>query len=132
MNEALDAYLMQSAIHNAALFPSKDAPAITGVGLEDLVCSYQLVMKISERLSRRFPEQVIKQFIYLSPLKQEQLQDKMAVSSWLKDLSFGLQRLNKGTEQQYEFDVTHDQEQQLFLPKVTVTSHGHKKSYLFK
>jgi DNA gyrase subunit B len=53
--EALENYLSHIALEKAALHPSKDAPAISGVALERLVKTHAELTAIRARLSRRYP-----------------------------------------------------------------------------
>ncbi len=77
----LASYLLQTALQNAQLYISPDAPPITGQALEALVNEYQQVMSTIQRLSKRFDERALEQLIYLEPIEQLNNMD----SAWLED-----------------------------------------------
>ena len=76
----LASYLLQTALQNAQLYISPDAPPITGQGLEALVNEYQQVMSTIQRLSKRFDERALEQLIYIEPLELNAMDP-----AWLED-----------------------------------------------
>jgi DNA gyrase subunit B len=73
---ALTKLLTSIAVDNAALHVSTDAPAITGVALENMVTLYQSTMLMIGRMHRRMPESLLTQLLYSRPLNDEALNDK--------------------------------------------------------
>jgi DNA gyrase subunit B len=122
-DDALDAYLTQSALESASLFVNSDAPPIVGSGLQELVTSYRTVEATIERLSRLYSEVVLWEMVYGGALELEQMQDEATVQAFCDQLSERLQ--TKGAKgNKYSVLVRKDQERQLFFPVVTLLAHG--------
>ncbi|MBB71735.1 MAG: DNA topoisomerase (ATP-hydrolyzing) subunit B [Legionellales bacterium] len=129
-DEELEAYLTQLAIDDAKLFPGNDAPAISGVALESLVKTFQNVRKRMDKLTRIYPEEVLKQFLFVPGLTSSNLQDQDTVNQWCEALQQGMAQLElNGTR--YQISVREDSEKQLFLPVLTVLTHGVEAEYNF-
>ena len=60
-NDQLAAYLMQIALEESALHPNPHAPAISGVMLEKSLQQHIECLAIIKRLSKRYPNSIIKQ-----------------------------------------------------------------------
>ena len=123
-------YLTQGALENASLHVNADAPGISDSALETLVNEYQKVMATIKRLSRLFPDTVMKQMIYRPQLTMEQLKDRAEVEQW----AIGLQeqmRLSPNLTHTYTVSVQQDEERHLFLPRVTIVAHSVETHYRF-
>ena len=79
----LEAYLLQTAIDNASLFTSQDAPAITGVGLENLAKEYFKTKHTISRLSRRYNEVFLELMVDQPEMTIEMLNDSSAIEGWI-------------------------------------------------
>jgi DNA gyrase subunit B len=122
-DDALNQYLTQGALENAALYVNPDAPPITGNGLGDLVTEYRKVAATIERLSRLYAPEVLWEMVYGASLAVEQLPDEQVVTSFANQLSERLLSVApKGSK--YSVVVRKDQERQLFFPVVKLLSHG--------
>ncbi len=122
-DEALNQYLTQSALENAAIYVNPDAPPITGSGLEELVEQYRVVAATIVRLSRLYSEDVLWQMVYGDSLSVEQMSDEEAVSAFADNISERLLTCAaKGSS--YSVVVRKDQERQLYFPVVKLLSHG--------
>ncbi len=121
--KALEDFLTNMALEDAALYVNPLAPAITGASLETLVRDYRGAQAVVERLSRIYPAEVMEHFIELPTLSVEQLADKAAVATWSAQLN---QRLETpaGAATSYEVVVAEDSERHLFLPEVHIRHHG--------
>ena len=128
--KAKEAYLTQTALENAQLYVNPDAPAIKDTALETMVKDYQAVMAMIDRLSRAYPEMVLKQMVYNSTLTPEDLASEEAVTRWVGRLGEGLD-LDTRTGTKYTFSVERDTERNLFLPKVTIYVHGIPYTHVF-
>ncbi len=126
----LDDYLIQASLDGAALYSSDDAPPITGVPLEDLVREYKNFLRTTERLSRLYPEAVLRQLVHLPGLDEAALQDASVMQEWLDRLSGRLQA-DFRTGAQFEYSLREDRERNLFLPLVTVRTHGLSQEFPF-
>ncbi|TNF08887.1 MAG: DNA topoisomerase (ATP-hydrolyzing) subunit B [Gammaproteobacteria bacterium] len=123
-DQALTDFLTQSALENASLHVSADAPGISGTVLESLVTEYRRVMSIIERMSRVYPEGVLHKLVYLPSLATQSLSDRAAVEKWCAELSASLEQDNIAGGHRYRVDAEEDAERHIFLPTVEITAHG--------
>lgn len=128
--EGKDQYLTQAALENAKLCVNADAPGISGQGLEDLVKHYRSVMATIARLSRLYPEEALREMVYLSELAVEDLRDQAKVEEWSAGLQQRLSGVGSGG-QTYSVSVKEDTERHNFLPQIVITAHGVDTRYLF-
>ncbi|PXF30920.1 DNA gyrase subunit B [Pokkaliibacter plantistimulans] len=126
---ALDAYLTQGALEDSSLHVSEEAPGISGEALQNLVTEYRSVMAIIQRLSRLYPQEVMKLAIYSPVLKVEDLKEESVVRAWGDKLVTMLADNNQGNR--YALDVQFDPERQEYLPTFMVTSHGLTNDHVF-
>jgi DNA gyrase subunit B len=85
----LDAYLLNSAMDNAALHVSADAPPLSGVALETLAKEYTAVENIIARLSNRYDEVVLRTLSRLPDIAGN-VDDLDALEAWAASLSAAL------------------------------------------
>jgi DNA gyrase subunit B len=128
-DDALFANLIQVALNGAKFHPSKDAPAITESALADLVTSAHKVDKITQRLSRRYPEVLIRSFPYLPMLTVTQCSDQPFMTEWIGQLQAILQK-NNTPSQTFHSELEASSEQGCFLPKVTLAHNGVSTPYV--
>ena len=104
----LNAYLLQIAIENAELHVNADAPAISGIGLEQLARQYQQVMGSINRLSRRYNGTILEKMISMPGIAEEAFSDASA-EQWFEQLSTALNE-ELGPERRFSvsFDKTPD------------------------
>ena len=88
----LNAYLLRTALDNAALRVTADAPPLNGTALEDLAKKMITLIAIRQRLSRRYDHRVLQQLLYMPRLDEERLSDLSTLQHWVDDLRA---RLNK-------------------------------------
>lgn len=122
-DDALFEYLTQNALNSALFYPSAQAPAIAPKALEDLVHQYRRVEKIIKRHSRRYPVEVLKRIMYSPLLQVSSFTQEETVAEWSSQLQLSLQQLNSKT-QRFVVDAVHNQENNHFVPRVTITQHG--------
>lgn len=128
--EALDKHLIQAALEDTELFVNADAPPIGGLALEELVTQYRGVMATILRLSRLYPDAVLKELMALEQLSVESLQSGEKVNAWVQLLQERLDKMDINGPQ-YRAVVRKDQERNYFMPVVVVTSHGIDTDYEF-
>ncbi|GMM91125.1 DNA topoisomerase (ATP-hydrolyzing) subunit B [Vibrio fortis] len=121
--DAMNQYQVALALDNAALHVNADAPALAGEALEKLVQQYNSGIKLVERMSRRYPQALMHEMIYMSRLTAEQCHDEAAVEAWGKQLVEQLNAKEVGASQ-YSLEVEKHEELGLSLPKVVVRTHG--------
>ena len=122
-DEALFDYLTQSALENAAFYPSKDAPAITALALESLVQQFRRVGKIIKRYKRRYPTDILKRVAYLPILQNDDFSHEEKIINWCNQLHQSLQQVGSKTEQ-YKVDVHALEDANIYIPRITITQHG--------
>ena len=122
-DEALNAFLTQSALEEAALITDPSAPPITGAALESLVHEYRAVDKTIARLSRLYSADVLWRMVYSEVLTIEAMADEAVVQQFARNLSDRLQRYSVNGSQ-YDVHVRKDQERNLYLPVVKFYNHG--------
>lgn len=122
-NEALEASLVQSALEEAALYVTANAPAITGNALEKLVLEYQHVMEIVNRFSRRYPRDLLEALIYLPKITEEIFKDRAPLEKFSEELQ---SRLNstRDTANHFAFEVECETENQNCTLTGQVFHHG--------
>jgi len=126
---ALEQYLTSTALDGAALYVNPQAPGISGEKLEDIVNNYRQVMHDIDRLSRVYPEEVLKSMIYISTLTEQDLKDRSKVQAWCEELQsrFGNP---KGNDTHVIIEIKEDVERHIFLPDVKVINHSIAKDYV--
>ena len=129
--KSLEAYLTQTALDGAQLFVNEDAPALTGEALEALVNDYRIASDAISRLSRTYPEKVLKALLKVKGLTSENLKDENEVKTWTEALAENL-GLDTSTGTNYVTSVFADQETGLFLPTIEAYVHGISTPYIFK
>ncbi|WP_455200803.1 DNA topoisomerase (ATP-hydrolyzing) subunit B [Kaarinaea lacus] len=119
----LNDYLLQVALENAQLFVSVGAPPITGVTLETLTKQYLAVMATIDRLSKRYPAEVLEKMIYMSTFTAASMKDKAATDAWFKELE---SRLNGDGNMgiRYEITIEADTEHETHFARINAVSHG--------
>ncbi|MBP2702120.1 DNA topoisomerase (ATP-hydrolyzing) subunit B [Photobacterium lucens] len=128
-DEDMNQYQTTLALDNASLFANDGAPAITGAALEALVTQYNAGMKLIDRMSRRYPSLMLNEFVYQPRLTTDMMADEAKVAAWLTPLITALNAKQSG-ESLYSSEIIRDEENNVFLPKVIVRTHGVDHEYL--
>ncbi|MCW9710807.1 DNA topoisomerase (ATP-hydrolyzing) subunit B [Avibacterium sp. 21-586] len=128
-DEAMAQYELNLALDGAALYTTKNAPPMSGVALEKLVAEYNGVQKMIARLSRHYPESVLKTLIYQPELTVELMQNEKAVESWVKSLVETLiEKESNGNH--YSYKLHFNSERHLHEAVLTVRTHGVDTEYV--
>lgn len=122
-DEALFAYLTQSALNGVELFPAKEAPPISASALEQLVIEFRRNEKIIQRLSRRYDATVLKHLSSLALLPIEHLKEEALTKAWAEQLQQHLAS-SETKAHQYQVNVIFDEENHRYLPQITITQHS--------
>ncbi|RCV90628.1 DNA topoisomerase (ATP-hydrolyzing) subunit B [Billgrantia montanilacus] len=131
--QALVDYLTTTAMDGARLYVNPDAPAVTGSQLESLVQQYRDVMKRIDRLSRVYPNVVLRKVVHAATLEGEaSLKDRVTMQNWIEFLQAEMDALvaYEGGPR-YTFRLEEDTERELYLPAVTLTAHGVSTDYVW-
>ncbi len=94
-DKALNAHLIMLALQNAELYINPEAPAITGIQLENLCQDYLTALDMSKQLSSRIPTSILQAMIDAPPLSDEILADETQLNTWLVALQQHLQADNQ-------------------------------------
>ncbi|EJN6961453.1 DNA topoisomerase (ATP-hydrolyzing) subunit B [Photobacterium damselae] len=127
-DEDMQQFQTSLALENAALFTTEGAPAMAGIALENLVGQYNSTMKLIERMSRRYPTLLLNELVHQPRLTAEMLSDRAQVEAWVTPVIEALNAKQSG-ESHYTFDIVVDSENNHFLPKVVVRTHGVDHEY---
>lgn len=103
----LDQYLLQTALDNASLFVSPDAPPITGTALESLAQKHTTVMAGIRRLAKRYDREVLEKLIFMPVVDESLLADATGLERWLAELT-GRINAERGISDQYEIGLVVD------------------------
>lgn len=128
---ALFEYLGNIGIDGASIFPGNGGPPIAGVGLERLYQLHQKTQITINRLSRRYPETVLKGFISYASYKAGMLFDE--IKSWWENFAPHLNQICHG----YAFYTTElletetESGEKEFKLNVSRLLHGVKSTYGF-
>ncbi len=128
-DDALDAFLLQLALEAASLHVNAQAPAISGLALEDIATHYRNAQSTIKRWSRRYPKELLEKLTIVNPLLAEQLHDETIVTNWIKELEQQLQN-QPSNGVTYRFGSKNDPERHHILPTVSLTTNGITTSYI--
>ncbi|HET9679876.1 MAG TPA: DNA topoisomerase (ATP-hydrolyzing) subunit B [Gammaproteobacteria bacterium] len=95
----LNAYLLNSALDNAALHLSADTPAISAPALEELAGRYMQVTSLIDRWARRYDARVLDAMIYLPRINEDSFADSEKLGAWLTDLETRLNAIQDASTQ---------------------------------
>jgi DNA gyrase subunit B len=82
----LDQLLLTSALDNAALHVTADAPPLSGSALEMLARQYMEVKAIIGRWSRRYDRRLLEQLLAMRPVGVPQFRDAAWLEGWVTEL----------------------------------------------
>ncbi len=82
----LNNYFLQTALDNASLYVSANAPALTGESLESLSRSFLTVMASINRLSLRYDGPFLEKLIYMPKLDEGMMSDVSKMNAWVEEL----------------------------------------------
>jgi DNA gyrase subunit B len=90
----LNALLLNTAIEDAALHVSADAPPLSGLGLESLARKYEEVKAIIHRWARRYDDRFLEQLIYVPKLTTDAFDRIDVLRDWCRNLESRLNGLD--------------------------------------
>ena len=125
----LENILLQFALEKTELHPSDDAPVIQGAALENLAKQFQTTEHIVKRLSRLYPEEILRLLRRLAPLCESLLTNEAEMQAWAKLLQTELDD-NISSNVKYKITVIQDPESKYFLPKINMNHHGVENQYV--
>ncbi|WP_110651640.1 DNA topoisomerase (ATP-hydrolyzing) subunit B [Salinicola peritrichatus] len=130
--QAMTDYLTTTALDGARLYVNADAPGIAGEQLESLVNQYRDVMKRIDRLSRVYPNAVLRKMVHATKLDEGSLGDRITMQNWIEALQQEMDSLiaHEGGPR-YTFQLQEDTERGLWMPSVALTAHGVTTDYVW-
>ncbi|QIM65548.1 DNA topoisomerase (ATP-hydrolyzing) subunit B [Frederiksenia canicola] len=127
-NEEMTQYELAIALDGAALYVSENAPALSGVALENLIAEYNGVQKLFERLVRRYPMAILNELLYQPALSAEFAKNQENVTAWSHRLvEMLVEKEISGSG--YQAAVQFNTERHIYEPQVIVTTHGIDTTY---
>ncbi|WP_257812486.1 DNA topoisomerase (ATP-hydrolyzing) subunit B [Aggregatibacter actinomycetemcomitans] len=127
-DEAMAEFELAIALENAALYVNESAPGMQGVALQNLASEYLAVQKMIARLTRYYPESVLKELIYQPALTTALMQQESAVNSWADSLVATL-NMKETDGRHYSYRLQFNAERNLYEVVLTVRTHGIDTDY---
>ncbi len=90
-DQALNAYLLRTALAGAQLYVNSGAPALAESALDTLATDYVAVSAIQRRLSKRFDDQLMQHLLYMPRVDDALMADAAKFDAWIADLEGRLQ-----------------------------------------
>ncbi|WP_375321467.1 DNA topoisomerase (ATP-hydrolyzing) subunit B [Aliivibrio logei] len=126
--EAMGEYQITQALDNASLFVNPDE-SIFGQELADLIEQFSGVMKLIERMSRRYPLPLLNRLVYTPRLTQDECANEATVQAWTEALVSDLNENETGASQ-YTAALQFNEELNIHQPKLVVRTHGVQHEYV--
>lgn len=124
----LQSLLIESALDGATFFPGGEE-RITGSDLKQLVAEYFTNVNLISRFSKRYPKEFIEALMYAPFLNEVRLSKREEMDLFVKAIQEKLNAVPTDSVY-YEIDLVEDPERHWWLPQMTITNHGVKRSYL--
>ena len=126
---ALNDYLISSAVDNASLTYSPEAPPITGEALEKLLRGYQHALDQIAKLAHRFDAAVFNALLEHAPIRAELWTDEAAMQAWLDGAAGRLAASGLG-KPHYRMALRPAQGEQVAAIEVVREQHGLTHTWL--
>ncbi|MDH4014490.1 MAG: DNA gyrase subunit B, partial [Chromatiales bacterium] len=119
----LDAYLLNSALENAALYVNAEAPPIRGPALENLARKFVEVEAIIRRWALRYNARILHQLLYMPSVTEEHMEDSEWLSNWAQRLQELMETDDSDTER-FAVRWVAGEPGESGAIEVAITSHG--------
>jgi DNA gyrase subunit B len=119
----LDQYLLQTALDNANLFVSADAPPLSGTALEELAHRYTTVMASIRRIAQRYDREVLEKLIFMPEADSALFNSSQKMDQWLEELT-GRINAERGISDQYQIGPIVDTSEETKAIRVVRKIHG--------
>ncbi len=132
-DDALLGFLTNAAIETSTLHVSADAPALPGQEFESIVMEYRGVTAIFDKLSRLYPQIVLKQLLHLPTLDLAMLRDAnvSGLEQWAASLLEAIDKNNvRANSHKYRVEVGENKENHLYEIRVIELAHGIEHVYV--
>ncbi|TDF36250.1 DNA topoisomerase (ATP-hydrolyzing) subunit B [Alteromonadaceae bacterium M269] len=121
-------YLTAIALENASLHVNENAPAISGVALEELVSQYQRTQNLIERKSRVFPKNILETLIYTPTFSLDDLNSEVDLEAKAKALIETIEA-KEADGNLYSYEMKKDEERNCWFFFIVVRQHGIDTEY---
>ncbi|MEO6699847.1 MAG: DNA topoisomerase (ATP-hydrolyzing) subunit B [Paraperlucidibaca sp.] len=127
-DDAMEKYQTSIALDGAELRVSLASPPISGLALEGLINGYRSFLQLQKRLSRRYPEVMLEQFLTLPTLPVANLSEQAVVAQWAEGLQ---QAVNAAADpsQRYLVEAVLDAETSNYTVQLDLVAHGVPYTY---
>lgn len=127
-DDALEVYLTDTALDDAALYVNPSAPPVLGTALAELLAEYRSVQGTIRRMSRVYPDVLLEQLLKLPALNSETLGEQATVEAWASKLQTVLTSA-ADPSQRFLVETIEDTEQHRFVVQIEMVAHGVPHSY---
>lgn len=136
-SEALEQYLVSSALDELRLHVSPDAPAISGSALEKLIADYQVTQKTMHRLAQRYPASLLQGMLQVPMFHVEQANDQAYVERWASQLVAQIGQIQPSLLPEFSMESFNSQSPEgisktLHWPRLTIYVHNLPQHYLLE
>ncbi len=107
-DDELNQYLLNSALDNAALHVSADAPPLAAAALESLARDYVSVDAAIGRLARKYDREFLEKLVYMPQMDKAVFDDREAREAWLEELTARL-NADQSVANHYQIEAVMDE-----------------------
>lgn len=134
-NDALETFLISSAIDELELHISADAPAIRGEALANVIADYQTSQKSLQRLTVRYPATLLDGLLGLEAFKLDQNHDQNYVKEWGENLRLAIETAQASLRpelslESFERENAEGVRSTVYFPRLTIYVHNLPHHYL--
>lgn len=120
---ALNQYLRQVALENAAFIPSAGVPPISGMALEGLLKEYHQVNEVMAKLSRRYPKAILQAMVHHTSAPRGAFDQEETVRNWwLGATDLFMEYAEPNTSFRLDFKL--EEESGLYSPLIVIRANG--------
>ncbi|MFB1014843.1 MAG: DNA topoisomerase (ATP-hydrolyzing) subunit B [Alteromonadaceae bacterium] len=127
-DDGLIEYLTTLALDGAEIHVNEQAPAISGLVLEQLVNQFRLTHETIKKMSRQIPVDILEKMIYSNTISVDEFANKEKVETWTANLITQLTN-QEGNGSIYTVKINHDSERAIYYPSFNVRKHGIDRTY---
>lgn len=135
--DALEKYLVSSALDELRLHINPDTPAISGSALEKLIADYQTTQKTINRLGQRYPASLLQGMLQVPMFHVEQANDQAYVEHWANQLVEQIAQIQPSLLPEFSLESFSSESAEgvsktLYWPRLTVYVHNLPQHYLLE
>lgn len=135
--DALEKYLVSSALDELRLHINPDTPAISGSALEKLIADYQTTQKTINRLGQRYPASLLQGMLQVPMFHVEQANDQAYVEHWASQLVEQIAQIQPSLLPEFSLESFSSESAEgvsktLYWPRLTVYVHNLPQHYLLE